>query len=67
MKHKCYIKTCNEQIESKYLMCMPHWKIVPLKIQRAVWATFNNKAQNWQFAAEMASAHVLEALKCQKK
>ena len=40
MKHTCHAKGCDIEIEPRRLMCLAHWKMVPRKIQREIWAAY---------------------------
>lgn len=33
----CYAKGCGEPIPDTRLMCWPHWKRVPRKVQKIIW------------------------------
>lgn len=36
MKHQCHARGCTRTCAPKFLMCPPHWAMVPWHIQRAV-------------------------------
>mgnify|MGYP001575070721 CR=1 FL=1 len=38
--HLCHARGCTRAVPPKLLMCLPHWRLVPLPLQRAVWATY---------------------------
>jgi hypothetical protein len=39
MLNKCAATGCEKQIPSTILMCWPHWRRVPKRIQRDIWDT----------------------------
>ncbi len=41
-EHECAVEDCSAQIPAGRLMCFPHWKTLPQKLQRAVNATWKN-------------------------
>jgi hypothetical protein len=65
VKHVCHARGCHTAIKPELLMCGAHWRAVPLKIQRAVWATYrpgqcNDKRPSggWHEAASAAIGFV---------
>lgn len=40
MSHHCHAEGCERPVKPKLLMCYPHWKLVPLRLQRAIWAIY---------------------------
>lgn len=38
--HHCHAHGCTRNVPPKMLMCLKHWRMVPVKLQRAVWATY---------------------------
>lgn len=38
LKAQCVI--CSREISPQYFMCAPHWRQVPLDLQRKVWRTW---------------------------
>jgi hypothetical protein len=38
--HHCHARGCEKEVPPKLLMCLPHWRMVPRDLQRAVWATY---------------------------
>lgn len=36
----CYAKDCGEAIAPNRLMCWPHWRRVPRKVQRVIWDSY---------------------------
>lgn len=41
MTHTCHVTGCGAAAIPQYLMCPKHWRMVPLRLQRAVQVTFN--------------------------
>lgn len=39
MTHKCAADGCKKEISIALLMCRPHWRLVPLRVQRAIYRT----------------------------
>jgi hypothetical protein len=39
-EHKCHAEGCNVLVPPRLLMCLRHWRMVPLELQRRVWATY---------------------------
>lgn len=37
MPHLCHAKNCTIAVPPRLLMCIRHWRMVPLDIQRLVW------------------------------
>lgn len=35
--HRCHAIGCERKIDPKFLMCPPHWRMVPKEIQRGIW------------------------------
>lgn len=60
--HTCHAIGCSVRCKPEYLMCPRHWRMVPLRHQRAVWATYRpgqcdlNPAPSpaWLLAADKA-------------
>ncbi len=40
MDHHCHAQGCPKRTQPKMLMCYPHWKMVPIELQRRVWAEY---------------------------
>lgn len=40
MSHKCPRDGCTRTVRDEFLMCGPDWKLVPLALQRAVYAAY---------------------------
>lgn len=68
MSHHCHARGCSKKVKPELLMCLDHWKMVPRKIQRAVWAAYRpgqcddkKPSGNWMRAADAAIGHVANA------
>jgi len=54
----CFVDTCPKRISIRFLMCRPHWRMVPRDLQRDVWLA----VENWRLygahdtARELADA-----------
>ncbi len=40
MSHTCHAQACKKAVSPKMLMCARHWRMVPKRVQRWVWATY---------------------------
>lgn len=40
MQHYCHVKGCQKQVAPKFLMCAPHWRLVPQALKRDVWRLY---------------------------
>ncbi len=40
MSHTCHAKHCRTNVPPRLLMCLKHWKMVPYKLQKQVWAEY---------------------------
>jgi hypothetical protein len=40
MAHTCHAVGCNVSVPPRLLMCIKHWRMVPLAIQRKVWRAY---------------------------
>ncbi len=40
MSHTCHALGCDIAVPPKYLMCARHWRMVPHRLQLAVWAQY---------------------------
>ena len=65
MTHICHARGCDVPCKPEMLMCLRHWRMVPLNLQRAVWKTYrpgqcNDKrpSSEWHAAADAAIAAV---------
>jgi hypothetical protein len=38
--HECHAEGCARQVPPAFLMCAPHWRMVPRALQARVWATY---------------------------
>lgn len=65
MSHHCHARGCATPCKPEMLMCLKHWRMVPRKLQRAVWATYRpgqcddkQPSVEWHEAADAAIAAV---------
>lgn len=69
--HFCHVPGCHTPTPPAYLMCGAHWKLVPFRIKRTVWETYEPGQEHGEAevspayleAANAAIAAVLEAMK----
>jgi hypothetical protein len=40
MRHLCHAENCRTEVPPSMLMCRKHWRMVPYKLQKAVWALY---------------------------
>ena len=66
-EHRCHARRCDAHCQPEHLMCAKHWRMVPKKLQEAVWATYRpgqcddmRPSQAWHEAASAAIAAVYE-------
>jgi hypothetical protein len=59
--HTCHALGCTTPCKPEYLMCPSHWRHVPKKLQRQVWATYRpgqcddmKPSAEWHLAADAA-------------
>ena len=38
--HRCHALGCEKNVPPKMLMCLRHWRMVPVLLQRAVWREY---------------------------
>lgn len=68
LKHKCLAHDCAKRIDARFLMCAPHWSLVPGPIQKRVYAAYRpgqditTASQAWHDAADEAKQAVRDAL-----
>ena len=67
MEHTCHARGCKVPVKPELLMCLRHWRMVPKRIQRAVWKHYRegqcddkNPSYEWHHAADAAIASVAE-------
>ena len=65
--HVCHATGCTTHCKPEWLMCYRHWKMVPLHLQRAVWAAYRpgqcddmRPSPEWFEAADAAIKAVFE-------
>lgn len=40
MPHFCHAFQCKKEVPPRMLMCAPHWRMVPARVQKQVWAHY---------------------------
>ena len=60
--HVCPVADCTLQVEKNLLMCPPHWRQVPLPIQRAVTAAWRRGAGEGTLAHHSAITAAVRAV-----
>lgn len=40
MAHTCHAEGCRAEVPPRLLMCLRHWRMVPVRLQREVWRTY---------------------------
>lgn len=67
-EHHCHAKGCAAHCPPEHLMCLAHWRLVPPKLQQAVWAHYRkgqtedmNVSGEWLVAARLAICAVAVA------
>lgn len=65
MTHRCHARGCSTPVRPELLMCYPHWRKVPPRLQRLVWATYRpgqcddkQPSRAWHDAASAAIGFV---------
>lgn len=65
MTHTCHARGCKTPVKPELLMCLRHWRMVPPKLQRAVWSTYRpgqcddkRPSREWHDAASAAIGYV---------
>jgi hypothetical protein len=65
LPHTCHARGCATPVKPEMLMCFAHWRRVPKKIQRAVWAAYRpgqcddkDVSDKWTLAADAAIGFV---------
>lgn len=46
LTHRCAAHGCQQQVPSKLLMCVDHWRMVPAPLRREVWAHWHRLARD---------------------
>jgi hypothetical protein len=54
--HRCPGPACRAQVSAAKLACSPHWKQVPIEIQRRVYATYRKGAGSPEHQEAMDAA-----------
>lgn len=65
MSHHCHARDCAVPVKPELLMCLKHWRMVPVKLQRAVWRYYRpgqcddrDPSSDWHKAADAAIGYV---------
>lgn len=65
MGHHCHARGCKASVRPELLMCFPHWRKVPARIQQAVYRTYRpgqcddkRPSEAWHEAASAAIGYV---------
>lgn len=69
MAHTCHAKGCKTNCKPEYLMCPRHWRMVPRRVQLAVYKYYQPgqcqgdpaPSKEWHVAADAAIRCVFEA------
>lgn len=66
--HKCHAEGCDVLVAPKFLMCWPHWKMVPGNIRKALWKEYRqgqevDKRPTQEYLLVATAAVVAVALK----
>ncbi len=66
--HKCHARDCGVAVPPEMLMCRRHWRMVPRKVQLAVWRHFRpgqevekDPSEAWHRAADAAIGFVAKS------
>jgi len=64
-RHLCHADGCTRAVAERFLMCRPHWRMVPRRLQAAVWDAYRlgqeldkRPSDEWLRAADAAIAAV---------
>lgn len=65
--HRCHAWRCPKVVPPSQLMCAYHWKMVPYRLQKDVWARYRpgqevtkDPSESYMVAARKAIEHVKE-------
>lgn len=62
MTHKCAADGCRKEISMALLMCIKHWRLVPLRTQRAIYRTqYDSDRSRYLAHVTVAKAAVAKA------
>lgn len=59
-KHACPVGSCTVLVDSRFLMCREHWRLVPAPLQRAVYNTWRHGGADAYLAARNAAIKAVE-------
>lgn len=71
--HTCHARNCTTPVPAKLLMCLKHWRMVPLALQRAVWRYYrpgqevDKKPSRDYLAAARAAIDAVAAIEAKEK
>jgi hypothetical protein len=61
MAHTCHARDCQRPVAPRFLMCPAHWRLVPRRLQQAVYAAYRPGQERdkepsaaWHRAADLA-------------
>lgn len=67
MVHVCHAKGCDVSVAPHFLMCHPHWKLVPSHLQQLIEQTHRpgqendkNPTKTWMKYARQAILYIVE-------
>jgi len=65
MTHQCHALNCKEKCEPQKIMCLAHWRMVPLDLQSAIYNSYRRgqcddkrPSSEWIKLARQAISHV---------
>lgn len=68
MPHHCHARDCTRRVKPELLMCAPHWRMVPRRVQLLVWRHYRpgqcddkQPSREWHVAADIAIGYVAQA------
>lgn len=67
MEHHCHARGCQAQVKPELLMCWNHWRLIPKKIQQAVYLHYRpgqcddkQPSKEWHAAADAAIGYMAQ-------
>jgi hypothetical protein len=61
-EHVCPVMRCTTRVVDRLLMCPPHWRLVPVDLQRAVYAAYGYGAGLGTTDLALAQADAIRAV-----
>lgn len=46
MSHTCHAHGCTRRVPPRMFACLPHWRALPRKVQRAIWREYRQGQEN---------------------